>query len=159
MKLPSMPVIIFFLTVLVLAGLLLAWYLFFFPHMNPPLPQNTLTVGQNVFKVEVASTMMQQTLGLSGRPKLAERTGMFFIFNSRGVQNFWMKDMNFPIDIIWIANNKVAGFAENAQPQPGVSLAGLKIFTSPDGVDKVLEVNAGTVKKDGIKVGDAVTME
>ena len=68
-----------------------------------------------------------------------------------------MKDMNFPIDIIWIAGSKVAGFAENAAPQPGARLWELSIYTSPDGVDKVLEVNAGVVAKDNIKVGDTVT--
>ena len=71
-----------------------------------------------------------------------------------------MKDMNFPLDMIWIGpganGEEVLGFAENAEPQPGATLWGLTIYSSPDGTDKVLEVNAGTVARDSIKVDDAV---
>ena len=154
-----MPIIIFFIAALILLGALYVWYIFFFPHMNPPLPKNMVTIGNMTFNVEIASTTMEQTLGLSGRSGLGENQGMFFIFNGPGVQNFWMKDMKFSIDIIWIAGDKVAGFAQNAQPQPGAPLWSLKIFTSPDYVDKVLEVNAGTVAKDGIKVGNSVKIQ
>jgi uncharacterized membrane protein (UPF0127 family) len=64
--------------------------------------------------------------------------------------------MNFPLDLIWIAGDKVVGFAENAAPQPGAALWNLQIYNSPDGTDKVLEVSAGTVAKDNIKIGDIV---
>jgi uncharacterized membrane protein (UPF0127 family) len=77
-----------------------------------------------------------------------------------------MKDMNFPLDMIWIGSaagsgaqrqgEVVLGFAQNAAPQPGVPLWSLTIYNSPDGTNNVLEVNAGTVAKDGIKVGDTV---
>ena len=65
---------------------------------------------------------------------------------------------------VWIGpgadgqGEQVLGFAQNAVPQPGVPLWSLTIYNSPDGTDKVLEVNAGTVAKDGIKVGDAVQL-
>lgn len=158
MKPSAMSITIFFAAVLIALVMLYVWYVFFFPRVNPPLPNNMLTVGNAVFSVEIASTTMEQTLGLSGRSGLAENQGMFFIFNGPGVQNFWMKDMKFAIDIIWVAGGKVAGFAQSAQPQPGVPLWSLKIFTSPDGVSQVLEVNAGTVAKDGIKIGDIVKL-
>jgi uncharacterized protein len=156
MKSPTMAITIFLSVALIVLVMLYLWYVFFFHRVNPPLPQNTVTVGDNVFEVEIASTTTEQALGLSGRSGLGDNQGMFFAFNSPGVQNFWMKDMKFSIDIIWIAGNKVAGFAQNAAPQPGVPLWNLKIFTSPNGVDKVLEVNAGTVAKDGIQIGDTV---
>src|SRR5581483_9076382 len=141
MKLNSMPVITFLLSVLVVLVILYVAYLFFFPHANPPLPQNAVTIGSHTFQVEIASTTLQKTLGLSGRDGLGDGEGMLFLFSdSPGVQNFWMKDMKFSIDIIWIAGNKVVGFAEDAAPQPGVPLWGLKIYSSPDYVDKVLEV-------------------
>ena len=83
---------------------------------------------------------------------------MLFVFSSPGIQNFWMKDMNFPIDIIWISGGKVAGFAQDAEPQPGVPLWRLTIYTSPNNVDQVLEVPAGTVAKDGITIGAPVVI-
>ncbi len=123
---------------------------------NPPLRKQQVKIGSAVFTVEVASTMAEQARGLSFRPSLAEDQGMFFMFGSPKIQNFWMKDMNFPIDIIWISGDKVVGFAEHAFPQPGVPLWSLKIYSSPDGTDRVLEVRAGTVARDNIKVGDTV---
>lgn len=83
---------------------------------------------------------------------------MLFPFGSGGIQNFWMKDMNFPIDIVWISEGKVAGFVRDAEPQPGAPLWKLTIYTSPDNVDQVLEVPAGTVAKDGLKMGDSVLL-
>jgi uncharacterized protein len=143
--------------VLAIAGAF--WYFFFSGRANPSLPQETLSMNGHTFNVEIASTTLEQMTGLSYRPSLGENDGMLFIFGRPSVQNFWMKDMHFPLDMIWISGNTVAGFAENAEPQPGDPLWQLKIYTSPDGVDKVLEVNAGTVAKDNIQVGDEVQIE
>jgi hypothetical protein len=152
-----MFIIIFISIILILVGVFFLWHLVLSRAPNPPLKTGQISIGNNVFTVELATTTTQQARGLSYRASLAVGTGMLFTF-SPGVQNFWMKDMNFPIDMIWIAGNKVAGFAENAQPQPGVPLWGLTIYTSPDGVDKVLEVNANTVTKDNIQIGSPVTI-
>lgn len=153
----AMFIIIFISIILVLAGVFFLWHLVLSRAPNPPLKTGQISIGSNVFAVELATTTIEQARGLSFRPSLTEGTGMLFTF-SPSVQNFWMKDMNFPIDMIWIAGNKVAGFAENAQPQPGVPLWGLKIYTSPDGVDKVLEVNANTVTRDNVQIGSPVTI-
>ena len=141
--------------ILVLAALVLG-YLFIFNRANPALGDRTMRVGSATFAIEVASTSVEQARGLSFRPGLPDGHGMLFIFSHPAIQNFWMKDMNFPIDIIWIGGDKVLGFAENAAPQPGVPLWKLAVYDSPDGTDKVLEVNAGTVARDGIRVGDSV---
>jgi len=132
------------------------WSYFFVFHGNHPLKQDQVKIGGTVFDVEIANTMVERANGLSFRPDLGDGTGMLFLFDSPGVLHFWMKDMNFPIDMIWIAGDKVAGFAENAAPEPGTALWNLKVYNSPDGSDKVLEVNAGTVAKDKVKVGDTV---
>ncbi|MDE2018933.1 MAG: DUF192 domain-containing protein [Patescibacteria group bacterium] len=153
-----MPVIIFLSAALVVLVLLYLGYLFFFPHVNPPLVQNAVIIGDNTFDVEIASTTMEKTLGLSGRNGLGANQGMLFIFSDPGVQHFWMKDMKFSIDIIWISDDRVAGFVQNAAPEPGVPLWNLQIYNSPDSVDKVLEVDAGTVAKDNIKIGDSVSV-
>ena len=142
--------------VVLIAGLGI-WRLVF-SRPNPPLHMTRIAIGNAVFSVEVASTTIEQARGLSGRAGLESNEGMLFPFDSPGIRSFWMKDMNFPIDIIWIGGGKVVGFAENALPQPGVPLWSLKIYSSPGGVDTVLEVNAGTVAKDGIKVGDPATI-
>lgn len=156
MKPIHMTILIFIAVVLILVGVFLLWHAVLSKMPNPPLPAGEIMIDKNVFTVEMATTTAEQMQGLSFRASLAQGSGMLFTF-SPGVQNFWMKDMNFSIDMIWIANGKVAGFVENAAPQPGVPLWKLTIYTSPNGVDRVLEVNAGTVAKDNIQVGDPVT--
>ena len=149
-------IIIIVCIVLIFSGVFFLWHAVISKTPNPALPAGEITIGKNVFTVEMATTTLEEARGLSFRTSLAEGTGMLFTF-SPSIQNFWMKDMNFSIDIIWIANGKIVGFAQNAKPEPGVPLWELTIYTSPAGVDRVLEVNAGTVAKDNIQVGDPVT--
>jgi uncharacterized membrane protein (UPF0127 family) len=157
MKTHTMIIIIIVAILLIVIGVFFLWHIVLSQNANPPLKQGKVSIGNTTFMVELATTTLEKTRGLSYRASLAEGTGMLFTFNP-GIQNFWMKDMNFPIDIIWIAGGKVAGFVQDAEPQPGAQLWALTIYSSPDGVDKVLEVNAGVVAKDGIKVGDGVTI-
>ncbi len=135
-------------------------YFFVFRKANSPLAKNEVRINGATFEVEIASTTMEKARGLSFRAGLGAGKGMLFLFDTPSIQSFWMKDMNFPLDMIWIGPGKngdeVLGFAQNAEPQPGTSLWGLTIYHSPGGTDKVLEVVAGMVAKDNIKVGDIV---
>jgi len=97
--------------------------------------------GRHEFMVEVADTITSRARGLSGRAGLTENQGMFFIFGSQDMHGFWMKDMKFPIDIVWIRGEKIVEFAENAAPEPA---------------DKVLEIKAGLAEKLELKVGDKI---
>jgi hypothetical protein len=107
--------------------------------------------GGKEFRVEVANTMMSRSKGLSGHTPLADDEGMLFLFGKSGNYGFWMKDMKFPIDIIWIDGNKITTIAPNVPPDTYPSP-----FYSDLPSDKVLEINAGTVQKLGVKVGDEV---
>ncbi len=126
------------------------------PHVSY---ESRLKVGNDIFDVEIASTAAARALGLSGRDILGENEGMFFIFDEPDNYGFWMKDMKFPIDIVWINNEKVVGFSENAEPEPGKQPGDLKIYYPPQPVDRVLEVNAGTAVKYGIKAGSPVIFQ
>lgn len=121
----------------------------------PPSKVVALKVGQADFNVEIADTPTSRARGLSGRAKLGENEGMFFIFDMLGQYSFWMKDMKFPIDIIWIADDKVVGIVLGAEPE---SMEPPTIYTPPQPVDKVLEINAGAAIKFGINVGDEISM-
>ncbi len=126
---------------------------------NPPLASEPLIIDSAIFTVEIASTSLSQTRGLSFRPSLGTNGGMLFIFDVGSVQTFWMKDMNFPLDMIWISGATVVGFTQNIPaPPPGTALWNLPVYSSPGNTDKVLEVNAGTVAKYNIRVGDVVTI-
>lgn len=110
-------------------------------------------IGLAAFDVEVADTALLQTKGLSGRELLPKNYGMLFVFEDLAVRKFWMKDVRFPLDIIWITGNKVAGIIYGAEPDSGDSP---EVFESPVPVDMVLEVNAGEISNYGIMMGDAV---
>ena len=117
-----------------------------------------VAVGGKVFEAEVAATAAARTRGLSGRDGLGENEGMLFVFEEPGNYGFWMKEMKFPIDIIWIKGDKVLGWAAGAEPEPGKPDRGLKVYYPPEAVDYVLEVRAGSAEKYGIKIGDSVSV-
>lgn len=133
--------------------------------------KGSLTIKNQTFKIDVADTMMSRMQGLSGRENLGERDGMLFIFDRPSTSGFWMKDMKFPIDIIWIRGNspsqilpgktwegKIIGFSENLQPEPKRTIFTLPVYRPPELIDRVLEVNAGVVKQYNFTVGDEVTI-
>jgi hypothetical protein len=112
-------------------------------------------IGGQSIKVDLSITPAQQAQGLSGRLSLSQNEGMLFIFSKPDKYQFWMKDMNFPIDIIWITPDmKVAYIKKNALPRlypetygPGENDASAKY---------VLEVVAGFSDKNNLKEGDSV---
>lgn len=113
-------------------------------------------IGEAIFKVEIADTPALRSKGLSGRGFLDEGAGMFFIFPTAGNHGFWMKDMKFPIDIIWIKGDKVVGMIIGAEPEEGNSPT---IYDPPEPIDRVLEINSGLTVKMGIKVGDIIQVK
>lgn len=115
-----------------------------------------ISVNDTEVFVEIADSQERMIKGLSGRKSLLKNEGMLFVWNSDRFPTFWMKDMNFAIDIIWINDGKVVGFEENAEPEPGKKDEELKRYYPPEPIDAVLEVNAGFVNKNKIKVGDSV---
>lgn len=113
-------------------------------------------VGGVQYLAHVADTAILRAKGLSGRKELKEGEGMLFIFEKEGEYGFWMKDMLFPIDIIWIAGKRVVGFSENLSHEKSQQSV---IYNPPEPVDMVLEVSAGQVKNSRIKIGDSVLIE
>ncbi len=112
-----------------------------------------IKIGNAEINAEIADTPLKRAKGLSGRDGLPEKSGMLFIFENSGYHYFWMKDMLIPLDFIWINNSRVIDTKENVKPedyQPPKTLA------SQDEVNMVLEVNAGFVQKENIKIGDGI---
>jgi uncharacterized membrane protein (UPF0127 family) len=107
--------------------------------------------------VDVVDTPMLRARGLSGRPALAPEEGMLFLFETAQVQSFWMKDMRFPIDILWIRDGQIVGITPNV-PIPRVPTE-LPRYASPVPCDVVLEVRAGAAQRWGLLLGDAVRVE
>ena len=113
--------------------------------------------GDLTIQAEVARTVEEQAQGLSGRGSLPRDAGMLFVLEEEGRPGFWMKDMRFPLDFIWISRDRrVVDLTENV-PDPetaGTTVSGIQ----PDQPALyVLEVNAGVVPEYGVQVGDPVT--
>lgn len=107
-------------------------------------------IGDKKISAELRRTPLEWEKGLSGRKSLDENAGMLFVFPTTEVRRFWMKDMNFPIDIFWIRDGKVAGMAkELPPPKNGI----IPDATSPEPVNYVLETNAGFADKNGVVLG------
>lgn len=113
----------------------------------------TLAIKGKTIHAEVADTIAKRAQGLSGRAGLGENEGMLFIFDASGIRPFWMKDMKFSIDIIWITGNRVVGFEENAELPSGFTIP---TYSPLEAVDRVLEVPAGSVKQWDVRVGDMI---
>lgn len=98
---------------------------------------------------QVSNNPSKRQLGLSYRQSLEDGTGMVFIFPEPGRHSFWMKDMNFPIDIIWIrSDRRVMGITRNVSPDTYP-----ETFYPPSDIQFVLELNAGESEKFTIATG------
>ncbi len=114
-----------------------------------------VTLGGVPFRVELAITSEQRTQGLSGHPPLASGGGMLFVFEQAQRYSFWMREMLFPLDMIWIdAECTVVHITRDAPPQaPDQSLADLPKYGPPVPILYVLEINAGEAESAAIKEG------
>ena len=101
--------------------------------------------------VEVADTLKKRSLGLGNRPSLKKGWGMLFVFEERKPHRFWMKDMRFPLDIIWLDNHRIVHINHNAEPASSDDEP--EIMTSPVPVNFVLEIAAGRAVKLRLKKG------
>lgn len=108
-----------------------------------------LTVNGRSYKLIVANTSAEQVKGLGYRNSLPQNQGMLFVFNSSSVRCFWMKGMEFPLDIIWLnANKKVVFVAPNLLPATYPHN-----FCPPSPARFVIELNADQAGAAGISTG------
>src|SRR3989344_1171887 len=104
---------------------------------------------------QVASTPQQKAKGLGGRKTLPQFGGMLVAFEKPSFIGIWMKQMKFPIDILWIANGRVVDMEENVpSPGPRASIDSLPIYKPDVPAEFVLEVGAGFARTYGIRIGD-----
>lgn len=116
------------------------------------LATKKLTTRNTTIEVEVADTLISRKHGLSGKNGLSDNQGMLFVYDMPGFYSFWMKDMNFPIDIIWIDETKtIIGVNKNVSPDTFP-----ETFQPPSLAKYILEVNAGWPDKNLIQIGDLV---
>jgi uncharacterized membrane protein (UPF0127 family) len=122
---------------------------------NSGLPMKTISIGSHTLEVEIASTEPQRQLGLSGRTSLAYGHGMLFVFDPPKPVGFWMKDMNFSLDMIFADGNGTIQKIDS-DVAPGTYP---KVFQSGFPTYFVLEVPAGYSAAQGIAVGQKIVVQ
>ena len=114
----------------------------------------TILMPKGALEVEVADTRASRELGLSGREKMGDDEGLLFIFNEPGRYGFWMKDMKFSLDMVWINQNGiVVDIERNVTP---ASYKEKKTYINQSEASYVLEMNAGMAEKFGLYLGSKV---
>ncbi len=117
----------------------------------------TVTINDHKFEVMVSDSQKEREIGLSKTQSLSQNQGMIFIFEKPDYYYFWMKNMKFPIDIIFINNDKIVTIKENAKPLKGDESPIIYAPTEPS--NKVLEISAGLAEKYKLRNGDKVAIE
>ena len=115
-------------------------------------------VDELVFPVEVAVEADERIRGLSGRASLESGTGMLCIFENAERFRFWMKEMQFSLDIVWISSDcRVLDVSENVPfPDPSTPLEDLPRYSPDSRARYVLEINGGEAAYLGLGIGDRV---
>ena len=151
------------LLVVALAAIFLfvAMNIYRFPS-NRPAPAPTAQVqglrtiqlkGESI-RVSVADTGQSREQGLSGRQSLAPDEGMLFVFPEDGIYAFWMKDMRFSIDIVWLAaDGRLVYMAQNVSPDTYP-----RTFGPNTAARYVLELPAGYLRGHAVSIGDIVRL-
>jgi uncharacterized membrane protein (UPF0127 family) len=107
--------------------------------------------GPQSFSVEIADTDEQAEAGLMYRKTMGDRHGMLFLLGATGVAAFWMKDTPMPLDLVFIGEKGKIRAIEHGKPYSTAII-------SPQVSSRfVLELKAGTAKRNGIAVGDRVS--
>lgn len=105
----------------------------------------------HAFQVEVMRTDEQRAKGLMFRRYLAADRGMLFDFKTEQTVTMWMRNTYLPLDMIFIGKDgRVVSVAENTEPMSE------RIIPSGAPALAVLEVNAGTAARIGLKTGDRI---
>ncbi len=116
------------------------------------------TVKDFELNVVVPITSELMSKGLAVKNQMKENEAMLFVFKEPSKHSFWMKDMKFPIDIMWLDNNgKIVHIEENLEPCP-LALVCPSYIPNADS-QYVLETVAGFTQKYNINVGTDVDLE
>ena len=125
---------------------------------DPPsgYPTARVTIGDDRIEAEVADTRERQARGLSGRRSLGRDRGMLFPYARAGRYGFWMPDMHFDIDIVWIRGDRIVDISHRVSHIP---VGPPPTIRPREPADLVLEVEAGSAVRRGWRIGDAVAVE
>lgn len=111
-----------------------------------------ISINSMEFIVDISNDECKRSLGLSGRTSISDDGGMIFIFEDDASHGFWMKDMNFPLDILWLnKDGEIIWIENNIQPVTYPEIYGENVISR-----SVVEIKSGLVGEGNVKIGDRV---
>lgn len=149
------------LAVLVIVAIPVLYFLYAFqrevPLVAPAVGEEDMPlvhIGNVPLRVEVADTLAERTRGLGGRESLGTTDGMLFIFDASGYHAIWMRNVSFPIDVLWVGEDfTVVDIVPNLSPETFP-----RTFEPRVPARFVIETNANYAASFGIGIGDVVTL-
>ncbi|HJP80894.1 MAG TPA: DUF192 domain-containing protein [Candidatus Saccharimonadales bacterium] len=130
-------------TVLLVAA---AAFYVIWPYVQPHV---TVRIGDGVYKARVANTDTSRTAGLSDTPSLRQDEALLMVYPNDDKHPIWMKEMNYPLDIVWLnKDKKVVYIVKNAPPDSYPEK-----FEPKEPARYVLELPAGAVSEKTISIG------
>lgn len=121
---------------------------------GPYRTDKVISINGSDFNTEVANTTEQKDKGLSGRPCILPNQAMLFTFSKDGHYAFWMKDMKFPVDVVWITSgHRIAAIERNFAPSTYPERRGNKLPAQ-----YVLELKANRTQELDASIGTIVRL-
>lgn len=108
------------------------------------------------FKAYIADSLLKQMIGLMYKKSIRSDECMLFDFNHDAEHGIWMKNMLFPIDVVWLDSKMRIIHIEN-RIQPCTKTFGCKTYNAGKNSRLVIEFRAGTAEKIRLKAGDALS--
>jgi len=156
-------ILIFAFTLMILAGIIFMVYKIWTKKngdnqiKGSKIEYSQIQIKGKKIKAEVADNLEERMKGLSGREGMGENEGMLFVFEKPDIYPFWMKDMKFAIDIIWLKNKKIVELVQDAQPPTVVGQ--VQNYMPKAAADLVLELPAGFCAENNVKIGDEIIIK
>lgn len=144
-------------TTLIISGVILVVGITFLLVFLPMLlrPETKLWLGDGIFRIDVASTQVARERGLFGRSELAADQALLMVFPSEDQWGIWMKDMNFPIDIVWLNKEKKVVYIKKSAPFDDQTT----IYKPEKPALYVVELPAGTTTVKSITIGKSAIFQ
>jgi uncharacterized membrane protein (UPF0127 family) len=127
--------------------------------LDQVFPMRDIKIAGKDYHVYEARTPLQREIGLSAFNTIKDDEGMLFYFDSPGRPAFWMKDMKFPIDIVWMKDWVVAQVNENVSVENVKTDGELRDYFPANDINEVLEIKAGQSQQDGIGAGSILELK
>jgi uncharacterized membrane protein (UPF0127 family) len=118
--------------------------------------RTTVKIGNAVLRAIVADTYIKRTIGLMYKEGLQAGECMLMVFWRKGRHGIWMKNMLFPIDIVWLdEKQKVVDMMPRAAPCTN----DCDVYKPECDALYALELRSGSVKRLNIKKGEKIKIE